>query len=110
VLHQPTITPDRTFAKQREEARHLHIANLIANRAQGYQRAMLASAGKVTTDTDYALIELLDAMQWLCDGDLTEQLADLCRENGLDTDGYHVNDDGDRCRFRDRELVIGGAL
>lgn len=108
MLHQ-TITPaaDR---RALEAANTLRIANLIAARAQGYQRAVLASAGKSTNNTDFALIELLDAVQHVCDGDVTETLADLCREAGVDEEGYPTNDDGDRMRGRDREVVIGGRF
>lgn len=92
-----------------EASRRLLVAATLRNRLNAYITALTASGGTITQSVEYADIELLDAIHTHteCD-DVGQLLEDRCWEDGLDTDGYHVNDDGDRVRGRCRELLIGG--
>lgn len=104
-----TQTPEQRRAH--EVARRLLIATRLTLRAKAYADALTATGGRITQNVEYAEIELLDVIQSLTECDeIGELIDDRCREVGLDTEGYHVNDDGGRCRFRDRELMIGGRF
>lgn len=104
--HTALIPTNRAADAHRKFARNLTIATRIEIAARNYAHTMAVSGGRENTNTDLALIELLDAVQWVAD-DIGETLGELLRENGLDEEGYHVNDDGDRDYRRDREVVIG---
>ena len=58
-------------------------------------------------DDELAALQWLDAASHLIETDLSDEVADLARECGVDTEGYPLTDDGDRDYRADRVLVLG---
>lgn len=59
---------------------------------------------------DFSKLAFLDALSFVIDSDLADEITDLKFELGMDADGYPLTDEGDTDLHGDRVFVPAGAL